>query len=143
MDRLKIAFPYILFALMAGFIIWSGMRERTQSPINYAEAIQTMASMGDGAKSALIPADPDVCQHCGKDIPKDASVTSTRDAAAFNFCSDGCRNTYLDNQLAKREKKKSSSIIDPVCGMEVNPAWGISHTYSAATFNFCTDHVCR
>jgi polyferredoxin/YHS domain-containing protein len=142
MGRLKIAFPYILFALMIGFVIWSNMRERTQSPINYAEATQTMAAMGDGSKSSLIPADPNICQHCGKNIPEGTAISNARNIAAFNFCCNECRDAYLDSRLAKREKKKSSSIIDPVCGMEVNPAWGISHTYSGTAFNFCTE-MCR
>jgi YHS domain-containing protein len=32
--------------------------------------------------------------------------------------------------------------IDPICKMEVNPAWGISHEIDGQTWYFCSDH-CR
>ena len=142
MGRFQIVFPYILFTLMIALVIFSNLRERKPSPINYAEAIQTMAALGDDSVSAGHAPDPSICQHCGITITVPDEVAGENDIKSFRFCSPECKEMYLRGQISRREKKKSSRILDPVCGMEVNPTWGISHDYEGATFHFCTE-MCR
>jgi YHS domain-containing protein len=142
MGRLKIAFPYLLFALMIGLVIWSNLRERSSSPVNYAEAVKTMAALGDGSVATQMPADPTLCQHCGKTISSTDAVPVAPSGSTFRFCSTDCKDTYLKEQINRRVKKKSSRIIDPVCGMEVNPTWGINFSYEGTKFHFCTE-MCR
>ena len=142
MGRFKIAFPYLLFALMIGLVIWSNFRNRSPSPVNYAESLQTMATLGDGSVDMRGPADPTICQHCGKTISTSDILPDGESGSTFRFCSLQCKDDYLKEQLGRREKKRSSRILDPVCGMEVNPTWGIFFSYEGTTFHFCTE-ICR
>jgi len=142
MGKFKIAFPYLLFSLMIGLVVWSNLRDRSPSPVNYAESLKTMAALGDGSVDMRGPADPTICQHCGKTISSSDTVPDSESARTFRFCSAPCKDTYLKEQLSRRDKKKSSRILDPVCGMEVNPTWGISYTYEGSKFHFCTE-MCR
>ncbi len=82
MGRLRIAFPYLLFAAMAAMVVWSNVG-------------------GAGAMHA----------------PSGSAAT----AAGSDF---------------------EAREVDPVCRMEVNRAWGISHTFDGKTFHFCVER-CR
>ncbi len=40
----------------------------------------------------------------------------------------------------RQEQTEAGVYIDPICKMEVNPSWGISHTVDGQTWYFCSDH---
>ncbi len=142
MGRFMIAFPYLLFAFMIAIIIWSNVRDHQISAFNYSETIQTMASIGDGKAVVRQSADSSVCQNCGKDIVEDESNKDKAAGSTFRFCSTQCRVSYLKDRISRITDKKSSRIVDPVCGMDVNPSWGITFRYEGVTFHFCTE-MCR
>ena len=44
--------------------------------------------------------------------------------------------------VAASESGPGAREVDPVCRMEVNRAWGRSHTFDGKTFHFCVER-CR
>ena len=148
MGRLRIAFPYILFAGMAVLVLWSNIRGGRPTGVRAQ----------DGEMSASVKTekqDPNICPPCGMTVSDADDVSAKIDGVVQRFCSEGCRDRYLLNVSNDAPEHPSGvtatgsegavsgdRYFDPVCNMEVNPAWGFMHKHDGSAFYFCTKR-CR
>ena len=142
MGYFKITFPYLLFTAMIALVIWSNVRDRSPAPTDYAASIDIMASLEGNSLAPTGSADPSVCQHCGMGIFDNGTISDENGTGTLKFCCKGCKKAYLNDRLERLASKDSNRQVDPVCHMEINPTWGISHDYEGVRFFFCTE-MCR
>ncbi|MHC4094059.1 MAG: YHS domain-containing protein, partial [Planctomycetota bacterium] len=129
--RLRIAFPYLLFAFMALLVLGSNVGGRaTQRDARPAIPPPAMAAVTG------------LCPVCFMDAAEEEAFTVKADAVTLRFCSEGCRRRYLAAISESYARGNGRGLIDPVCNMEVNAAWGITHIHEGQTYHFCTEQ-CR
>ncbi|MCP4249718.1 MAG: YHS domain-containing protein [bacterium] len=155
MGRLKIAFPYLLFVAMAMGVVWSNLRSQgagSRSPLPEGRAEQDDPV---AAARAEAPPNPNICPPCGMSVDPDSDLTADIDGRVQRFCNPGCRERYLaslvDTPTAGAATGRPDGaapdlsgerLLDPVCKMDVNVAWGFAHEHEGTTFYFCTEQ-CR
>jgi P-type Cu+ transporter len=82
---------------------------------------------------------------CGMAVdPITSTISHEHGGTTYYFCGDGCRVKFKTDPslfLADDESRPaSSSVVDPVCGMTVDPATStISHEHADTTYHFCCD----
>ncbi len=141
MKRFNIAFPYLLFTTMALLVVWSNTRSAPEnlSPVNTESEIQ------------IEKPDPNICPPCGMTVADNEGFEAEIDGRIQRFCSEGCKESYLEKRLAvvstatnntAKTTDGTNRLFDPVCQMEVNPAWGFSFEHQNETYYFCTKR-CR
>jgi P-type Cu+ transporter len=101
------------------------------------------SSPGPADSPALVPKTA-VDPVCGMYVnPAKAAGSSEHDGATYYFCSRGCKakfdadpERYL--KPAEAPAQAAAQVIDPVCGMTVDPATAAaSSTYRGSTYYFC------
>jgi len=77
---------------------------------------------------------------CGMEVdPATSDLHSTVDGETFHFCSESCKQRFdADPGAYRRAEAALGMAIDPVCGMEVDPATA-QHTvdHDGTTYYFC------
>ncbi len=151
MRHLRIAFPYLLFGAMAAGVCWSNLRAAPPADVTAPPAERPATTAGQPAA-----ADAPRCADCGMTLEPDGGVAETIDGVLRRFCCDHCRQRYRQRLAAgaagdsccdKSPERPGAAapsghadgrLIDPVCKMDVNAAWGIQYRYEGRTFYFCT-----
>ncbi len=126
MKNWRIAFPYIFFLAMAGAVFWSNWRHQPADP--------------EGHKSALYlnsDHNPNQCPPCGMVVGEEGSHSAEVKGRMVKFCSAGCKERYLKSQ-AETSAVGRKRLFDPICKMEVNPAWDFQSAYQDTTYYFCS-----
>ena len=93
---------------------------------------------------------------CGMTVdPKSAAGTRVHNGQTFYFCSQHCVAKFKENpaQFVKADtpaqtagveppdSKKDEAVLDPVCGMTVNPSKSAGkHEHDGQTYYFCSQH---
>jgi len=137
---LKIFLPYTLLAGI-GIAIWVSCNRPGIEPI------VVDADVGDSSKVT--------CSFCSSQLDPENAVVEQSDAATHYFCCDHCRGSYLageegpsngrdDSGGASSENTvhRTKGLVDPICYMDVNPAWGFEAQYKGESYFFCSER-CR
>ncbi|RMF70944.1 MAG: hypothetical protein D6744_18680, partial [Planctomycetota bacterium] len=139
--RWRIAFPYLLTLLMAAGVYWSNVRAAApRSAAQPAHASAASVAMNDR------------CPGCDMRVGPEDSIVATADGHRWRFCSTGCRDRFLADHAEGADAPpvtepasaaaSKTRRIDPVCQMEVNPAWGFSAASPDGVVYFCSQR-CR
>jgi YHS domain-containing protein/polyferredoxin len=141
---LKIFLPYSLLAGI-GIAIWVSCNRPG------AEAIVVDSGAVDPTAA---------CSGCGNDLAPHQAVTEQIDGQTHYFCCPHCRKRFLrkaeDSWVAESAaadvaapaptptaaRTAQKRMVDPVCHMDVNPAWGFEAKYKGESYYFCNDR-CR
>jgi YHS domain-containing protein len=98
-------------------------------------------TLGGGQGYALDPV-------CGMQVETSHAPASARhEGHTSYFCSDRCRDRFLADPARFADEPGmhqgmevvSDSVIDPVCGMTVEPATAPSHEHRGQTYYFCCE----
>ena len=122
MHRLNMLFPYLLLTAITGVVVATNISGRKQSVDAVAATMH-------------------VCEPCGIEVDPQLALIVVIDGKTKYFCNSGCR----DAAQAKANDavfSEAGPLVDVVCKMEVNAAWGIESTFNGKTYAFCT-HRCR
>jgi len=133
MGRLKIAFPYIVFLCMGLGVYWSNVRGTAGAP---------MSDATDASSGAQDAASLSICPPCGMTVAENEGVTAEIDGRTQRFCCSFCRNRHLNERTTVPQASADERLIDPVCKMDVNAAWGFAYDCDGTTFYFCAER-CR
>ncbi|HEY4120935.1 MAG TPA: HAD-IC family P-type ATPase, partial [Byssovorax sp.] len=94
---------------------------------------------------------------CGMRVADDAAVSAEHGGVAYFFCCEGCRDAFIadpdaalarppptfDLEPAAAPAKPSVLVVDPVCGMSVDPTKASAHAeHDGAAYSFCSQR-CR
>jgi hypothetical protein len=84
---------------------------------------------------------------CGMQVEQAAAPGTARHAGqTYYFCSDHCQRRFTDSPEAHTADGGALApelgVIDPVCGMSVEPATAVSHRYGVRDYHFCAT-ACR
>ena len=125
MGRLKIAFPYLLFGGIIAVVTVSNI------------------SFDSGAPETVVGGEA-ICEPCGMSMDPATAVEAEIDGETRYFCGAMCqkRAEKEASEGAVAGEADGERLIDVVCKMEVNAAWGIRADYAGATYSFCTQN-CR
>jgi YHS domain-containing protein/ferredoxin len=104
-------------------------------------AVVVITNVPDGATPPG-PTGP-VCEPCGMEVDPQGALAKTINGRIYYFCHPNC----YDRMLAGRtdtppDANVGSRHVDPVCNMEVSPAWGIRSEHLGQMYHFCTER-CR
>ena len=125
MNRLKLSFPYLVLAAVLAIVVGSNL------PLGETgeEAIES---------SAL------VCSPCGMEVDPDSALSAEIDGSIRYYCGDFCREEDRDGGGPTEATAKASvPLVDVVCHMEVNSAWGFESTHGGTTYHFCAEQCKR
>jgi len=78
---------------------------------------------------------------CGMQVEKaTAPASALRDGQTYWFCSDRCHDRFVAGAPAAVETPaaQSATVVDPVCGMTVDPASAPNAGYAGRTYSFCS-----
>lgn len=127
----KVLLPYSLFAGL-GLAIWCSFhRPAAAPPASPASAdVTTM----DGRRP---------CAGCGAPVPASRAVMERVGEQALSFCCVHCRDRHFGRSDATAVSPATAPLprkspVDPVCHMEVTPAWGYAAQHAGTTYYFCT-----
>jgi len=121
MDRLRLIFPYLTLTGVVVVIV---------------------ASNFGGGDRHVMEEMKTICPPCGMDVDAATALTAQVQGHTHYFCSNTCREAFLADGNAAMVAMKRDRLVDVVCQMEVNRAWGITTEYQGKTFHFCTN-LCR
>ena len=120
--------------VMVSFLIGSWYAQRSPHPTEIIAA--------DNQAQAKDPV-------CGMDVEKAKAKTAGRTSQyqgnTYYFCSDHCKKEFDKNPAAflkekPAPKQQAVAQIDPVCGMEVDPASAkFKSRYEGKTYYFCNE----
>jgi YHS domain-containing protein/ferredoxin len=117
MSRLKIAFPYVLFAAMAlGVVYWSNVRQRPADP----------RPAGEPDQRTIDPV-------CRMDVNPDWGCSLEHEGVTYHFCVELCRKQFAANPDAYVGERCL------VCNAPVTRAAARPATYMGATYYLCSD----
>ena len=117
MSRLKIAFPYLLVAAMAGMVIWSNLRQ---------------ASVPDDT----LPGEQLVDPVCHMQINPNWAHTHTHASRTFHFCSTYCTQKFAADPGAYLTERCV------VCSATIDPAAAVTATYLGKSYRL-DSQTCR
>ena len=99
-------------------------------PVHFAAAGAAPEGMAHEAVTATDPV-------CGMAVdPASAAAQRTHGGERYYFCSSGCAEAFDENPTGYA-RPEVLTAIDPVCGMEADPATAPSHVYQGQTHYFC------
>jgi len=118
MARLRIAFPWLLFAAMAVLVVWSNLRG-SGLPDGGTEA-------GAGVEGRQL--DP----VCGMEVNPAWGFASTHEGTAYQFCTKRCQRSF--------EKGPEAYLVDRcmVCRKALAAGEGLPSTYLGHTYLLCS-----
>ncbi|NOX58332.1 MAG: YHS domain-containing protein [Planctomycetes bacterium] len=122
MDRLKLLFPYIMLGVICAIIALSNLKQ--------------------GGRGTLEHSPSSICAPCGMTIDNDQAITATIDGERTYYCSQHCRDNMTASVEQRSENSTNQHLVDVVCNMEVNSAWGIQAEFEGTEYFFCTKR-CR
>jgi len=106
------------------------------NPERFAKASAPHEGMPATAEGATDPV-------CGMSVePASAAAHRTHEGQTVYFCSDGCASTFDEDParfVREEVRAADSTVIDPVCGMAVEPATAPSHVHAGVTYYFCCE----
>ena len=136
---LKIFLPYTLLAGI-GIAIWVSCNRPGIEPI--------VVDAEDPSKV--------MCSFCSSQLDPESAVVEQSGDATHYFCCDHCRGRFMASDDHQTEAASHSHggtdatvtsvpsrrLVDPICYMDVNPAWGFEAQYKGESYFFCSER-CR
>ncbi len=123
MDRLRLTFPYFVLGGVVVVVVVSNL------PVGASKEVQHSSRVT-------------MCPPCGMEIDPNSALTADVNGRTHYFCCAGCRERFQREAATEQSARGTERVVDVVCNMEVNPAWGISAQYAGRTYYFCVDR-CR
>ncbi len=123
MKRFMLFFPYLVLAGVVAVVAASNVAWRRP-------AITTVPA---AAKA--------ICAPCGMAVDPGDALAADIDGRTVYFCNPGCRRRFLAGERGPSAAATSSGerIVDVVCQMEVNAAWGIQSVHNGQIYQFCAE----
>ncbi|MFQ5429524.1 MAG: YHS domain-containing protein [Phycisphaerae bacterium] len=130
MGRLKLLFPYLVLTGVVAAVFFSNLR--SEEP---ASRVELVAAEGSAPES--------ICPGCGMKVDPDAAPSATVDGRTRFFCGTACRKAFLAEAAGRVDASPlpaaGGRLVDVVCRMEVNAAWGIRSDHAGRTYYFCAE----